>query len=199
MSHAYELPAAILLGLSGLLACLAGFRLFKVILAIYGFALGAAIANSTMGATNTVGAIAIAIVGGIAGGVILVLAYYLGIALTGAGLGALVAHVGWNYFSSGDPPLVGVVALAVLGAIGALLLQRYVIILATAFGGAWIAILGFIGMRGDRALVTAAAGGDWSVLVPQPSGPGNEWIPAAWIVLGLIGTVVQLGITGRKS
>src|SRR5262245_12034643 len=143
------MPAAVLLGLSGLLACLAGYRLFKVVLAIYGFALGAFVANSTMGVTNTTGMIAVAIVGGIAGSVILVLAYFVGIALAGAALGALVTHVGWNYIRAGEPPLIAVVSLAVLGAIGALLLQRYVIIVATAFGGAWTAILGYLDFSAD--------------------------------------------------
>src|SRR5262245_56149591 len=128
--------ADVLLGLSGLRACFAGYHLFKVVLAIYGFALGAAIANSWMGATNPAGIAFIAIGGGIAGSVILVLAYYVGIALSGAALGALVTHVAWNYARVGEAPFVAVIGVAVLGAIGALLLQRYVIIVATSFGGA---------------------------------------------------------------
>ena len=36
---------------------------------------------------------------------------------------------------------MAVIALAVVGAIGAMLLQRYVIVVATAFGGAWTMIL----------------------------------------------------------
>jgi len=199
VSHAYEIPAAVLLGLSGLLACLAGYRLFKVVLAIYGFFLGAAIANSAMAATNSTAMVAIAIVGGIAGSLILVLAYFVGIALTGAALGALVTHVGWNYVQAGEPPLVAVVGVAVLGAIGALLLQRYVIIIATAFGGAWTAILGYMGLSGDRGFATAAANADWIKVLPQTSQPGNEWIAIAWVVLGLVGTVVQLGITAKKK
>ena len=37
--------------------------------------------------------------------------------------GALVAHAGWHYMSTGDPPLTLVVVLAVLGALGAMLMQ----------------------------------------------------------------------------
>ena len=70
-------------------------------------------------------------------------AYFVGIALVGAGLGALVAHVGVEQRRHrGDPPAVAVVVLSVLGSIGAMLLQRYVIIVATAFGGAWTVIVG---------------------------------------------------------
>jgi uncharacterized protein DUF4203 len=197
--HAYEVPAAVLLALSGLLACLAGYRLFRVILAIYGFVLGAAVANSIMGATNETAGIAIAVVGGFAGAVILVLAYYVGIALVGAGLGALVAHVGWNYLRVGEPPLTMIVLLAVLGAVGAMLLQRYVIIVATAVGGAWTTILGVLALRGELRLASIASGDDLSVLYPPIGSPGKEWVPIAWLVLAVVGLAVQLGLTGRRK
>ena len=137
LPHAYELPAALLLVLSGAIACFAGYRLFRLVLAIFGFLFGAWLASSMMGATNTMGMLAAAIVGGLAGALILVFAYFVGIALVGAGLGALVAHVSWAQFGATDPPAVLVVLLAVLGAVGAMMLQRYVIIVGTAFGGAW--------------------------------------------------------------
>ena len=41
----------------------------------------------------------------------------------------------------------------------------------------------------------ALTGFKWVVRTPAP---GQRWVPFAWIVLGLIGTGVQLGITGRK-
>ena len=53
LPHQYELPVAIVLVLAGALACFAGYRLFRVVLAIYGFVLGAMIASSVMGVTNT--------------------------------------------------------------------------------------------------------------------------------------------------
>lgn len=200
LPQAYELPAAFVLFMSGALACLAGYRLFKFVLAVYGFILGAAIASSTMGVTSTTGMIVAAIVGGVAGALILVLAYFVGIALVGAGLGVLVAHVGWNYLrSAGEPPLTVIVLLAVLGAMGSMLLQRYVIIVATAFGGAWTAIIGGLTIAGDRRLATAAGSGDMWILYPLAPSPGNRWVPIAWLVLGLVGTAVQLGITGRRK
>src|SRR5262245_26607558 len=137
LPHSYELPAAILLVLGGALACFAGYRLFRLVLAIYGFLFGAAFASSMMGATNTTGLIVAALVGGLVGALALVFAYFVGIALVGAGLGAAVAHVTWGMLRGNDPPLALLAVLAVLGAIGAMILQRYVIIVATAFGGAW--------------------------------------------------------------
>jgi hypothetical protein len=194
----YELLAAILLTLGGAVSCFAGYRLFRIVLGIYGFILGAMMASSMMGVTNTSGMIVAALVGGIAGALILVFAYFVGIALVGAGLGALVAHVGWGYVGSGDPPALLVIVLSLLGAIAAMLLQRYVIIVSTAFGGAWTMIVGGLAVAGDRGAARAASAGSVWILYPLTPAPGQRWVPFAWLVLGLIGTGVQLGITARK-
>jgi hypothetical protein len=199
LPHSYELPAAILLVLGGALSCFAGYRLFKVVLGIYGFVLGAMLASSAMGVTNTTGMIVAALVGGVCGAVLLMFAYFVGIALVGAGLGALVAHVAWSGLRPGDPPAVAVVVLSVLGSIAAMVLQRYVIIVATAFGGAWTVIVGGLAIAGDRGAANAAAAGNVWILYPTSPAPGQTWVAVAWIVLGLIGTGVQLGVTGRKK
>jgi hypothetical protein len=110
-----------------------------------------------------------------------------------------VAHAGWGYFGSGDPPPVLVIVLSIFGSIGAMLLQRYVIIVATAFGGAWTVIVGALAIGGDRGAARAAAAGDVWILYPMTPAQGQRWVPFVWIALGLIGTGVQLGITGRKK
>jgi hypothetical protein len=198
LPRSYELPAALLLVFGGTLSCFAGYRLFKITLAIYGLIFGAMLASSTMGASNTTGMVLAAVLGGIAGAVILLLAYFIGIGLIGAGLGALVAHVGWGYVRAGDPPVAIIVVLAVFGAIGAMLLQRYVIVVATAFGGAWTLLLGALSLT-DRSGGRASRLGDVWILYPNAQSPVPSWIPIAWIVLGVLGTGVQLGLTGRKK
>jgi hypothetical protein len=155
------------------------------------------LASSMVAASNTVGMIAAALAGGLVGALALMFAYFVGIALVGAGLGALVAHVGWSYVGSGgDPPPLAVILLALVGSLGAMLLQRYVIIVATAFGGAWTMIVGGLtaGDRGPRA-----ASADVWILYPMSPAPGRSWVPIAWIGLGLLGTAVQLAITGRNK
>ena len=198
LPHSYELPVALFLVLGGALSCFAGYRLFKITLAIYGFIFGAMFASSTMGASNTTGMVAAAIAGGLLGALILVFAYFIGIALVGAGLGALVAHVGWAYIRPGDPPALAVIVLAVLGAIGAMLLQRYVIVVATAFGGAWTLLIGALAIA-DRGAERASRVGDVWILYPTSVGPGRTWVPVAWILLGVVGTAVQLGLTGKRA
>ena len=64
-----------------------------------------------MGISNTTGMIVAALVGGVVGALILMFAYFVGIALVGAGLGALVAHVAWSSVGTGDPPAVAVIVL----------------------------------------------------------------------------------------
>jgi len=198
LPSAYSIPAALALVVGGAVSCFAGYRLFRVVLAIYGFILGAMLASSMMGATSTGAMVVAAIVGGIAGALVLTLAYFVGIALVGAGLGALIAHVLWQSFGTGDPPALAVILLAVAGSIGAMLLQRYVIIVATSFGGAWTLLVGLFAMTGDRRAARAAASGDVWILYPTTS-PGQRWVPIVWVVLGLIGTAVQLGITGKQK
>ena len=198
LPQAYELPAALFLFLAGAVSCFAGYRLFKLVLGIYGFILGAGLASSAMSASNTIGMIAAALAGGIVGALILVFAYFIGIALVGAGLGALVLHFGWSYVRTGDPPALAVIGMALLGAIAAMVLQRYVIVMSTAFGGAWTMILGALALAGERVAARTAHSQPVWILYPTAASAAR-WVPIAWVALGVVGAAVQLGVTGRKS
>jgi hypothetical protein len=187
----YEFPAALLITAGGVIACIAGYRLFRIVLAIYGFVLGAVIASSIVGPTNTLGMIGAALGGGLAGALTLVFAYFAGIALVGGGLGALLAHAAWTQFGSGDPPALLIVGAAVAGAIAAMFLQRYVIIVSTAFGGAWTIVVGLMAILGGRS-------GNASVWILYPTMPGDSrWTLLAWGALGVAGTAIQLALTAR--
>src|SRR5262249_16315848 len=111
----YGFPAAIVLIVGGAIACFAGYRFFRIVLAIYGFILGALMASSMMGVGNGVGMIVAALIGGLIGAVVLVLAYFVGIALVGAGVGALIAHQIWYWIRSGGPQGLVVIGGAVVG------------------------------------------------------------------------------------
>ena len=193
----YETPAALLLVIGGAVSCFAGYRLFKVVLGIYGFILGAMIASSMMGTSNTAGMVLAALAGGVVGALILTLAYFVGIALVGAGLGALIAHVVWRQLGAGDPSPILVVACAIAGAIVAMMLQRYVIIVATAFGGAWTIVVAALAIMGDRTAAKAASTANVWILYPFNPVPDTPWVPLAWLGLGLLGAVVQVGVTAR--
>lgn len=195
---AYQVPAAAVLILGGLVACFVGYRLFKFVLGIFGFILGALAASSIWGASDTTYMVMTALLGGIAGGLLLLAAYFIGVALVGAGLGALFANLIWTQIE-GDPHPFVVVLFSVAGALLATWLQRYVIILATAFAGAWTMIVGVLALMGDRTAIDAAAAGDVWVAYPMNPAPGQRWVPLVWIGVGLVGTIVQMFVTGGQS
>jgi hypothetical protein len=186
-----QIPAAVILLAGGLVSCFAGYRLFRVVLSIYGFILGALLATSIAGAGSTATLLIWAAVGGLAGAVILNLAYFLGVVLVGASIGAMLATVLFGR-GGGDPHTLVVVLFAIAGAVAASTLQRYVIVAGTAFGGAWTALVGAMALVGDKAAAKAASVNDVWVVYPLDPAPGRKWLPIAWLVLGLAGLVVQL-------
>ena len=148
-----QMPAAIVLLAGGLIACFAGYRVFRIVLGIYGFILGALFASSAMGTEHTLWMVLAALLGGIVGALILIAAYFVGVALLGAGVGALAASLIWAAIGR-EPHALVVILFAIAGALAALALQRYVIIGATAFGGAWTVIVGGLALLGDRTAAT---------------------------------------------
>ena len=201
---AYQVPAAILLLLGGLVACFAGYRVFRIVLGIYGFFLGAFVATSAMGTSDTAWLVGAAIAGGLIGALLLVAAYFIGVALIGAGLAAIAVNIIWTQASGGEPPAWATILAAVAGALASLSLQRYVIVIGTAFGGAWTALVGGLALAGDRAGEAAAAARAaadrpevW-VLYPMNPAPGQWWVLVAWIVLSIAGLFVQLRYTAKK-
>ena len=192
---AFQIPAAIVLLAGGLISCFAGYRVFRLVLGIYGFILGALVASSIVGTEHTVWMIAAAFVGGLLGALVLIAAYFVGVALLGAGIGALLASLIWGALGR-EPGALVVILLAIAGALGALMLQRYVIIGATAFGGAWTIIVGGLALTGNRVAVDAASRSNVWLAYPNPA-PGQRWVLLAWFVLGIAGTAAQLRITAK--
>jgi hypothetical protein len=193
----YQLPAALVLLLGGTVSCFFGYRLFRIVLAIFGFIIGALILSSFVPMSSTWVMLAVALVGGLMGAGVLIAAYFVGVALVGAGLGAVAANLMFTATGQ-DPHFLVLVLMTLLGAAGAMYLQRYFIIVGTAFGGAWTLIVGAAALFGDRTALAAAAANDVWVAYPLNPAPGRGWVKLAWIVLGLIGTAVQLGWTGGE-
>ncbi len=193
-----QTPAAIVLLAGGLLSCFAGYRVFRLVLGIYGFIIGALAVSSAMGTEHTAWMILGALGGGVAGALILIAAYFVGVALVGAGVGALAASLIWASLGR-EPGTMVVIAFAIAGALAALALQRYVIIGATAFGGAWTVIVGALAIQGKRVALDATAKNNVWLAYPTSPAPGNYWILAAWIGLGLAGILVQLKLSGSPK
>jgi hypothetical protein len=192
----YQLPAIVLLLVGGFIAWCAGYRLFRVVLTIYGFILGALIGSSTVGAGATTPMILAALGGGAVGALIMFLGYFVGVALAGAGLGALVVHLIWSRLA-GDPHPFVIVLAAVAGAAVAMVLQRYVIIVTTAFAGAWTLMLGGLALTPLGREVVGEGGNVW-VIYPLDLAPGRRWVVFAWLALGAVGAVIQLRLPGKR-
>lgn len=192
----FQIPAALVLAVGGAVACFAGYRFFRFVLGLFGFLVGALVATSIAGSGSTAYLVLWAVLGGLAGALILNLAYFFGVVLLGAGLGAATASLVWSRFE-GDPHVLVVIGFAVAGAVAAMLLQRYVIILGTAFGGAWTLLVGVLALLGDEAAQAAATGTGVWVVYPLDPAPGREWVVAVWLALGLAGTLAQVVGGGR--
>lgn len=136
----------------GLLMCFYGYRIFRLVLALFGVvmgAVGAGIVGYQLAPGNTAVAIFCACIGGLLGGVLFVAIYYIGLFFFGAGFGAAIAAAIMGSHSPNAATFV-IIAFAVIGGIIALLLQRIIIIVGTALEGAsmltsvlWIIYTGY--------------------------------------------------------
>lgn len=194
----YATGTAVLLAVGGLVACFAGYRLFRLVLGIYGFLFGAFIATSMMGASDMWTLVVAALAGGLLGALLMIAAYFLGVAFIGAGLAALALNLVWR-FLEGAPPTWLLVAVCVIGALGALSLVRWVVILGTSIAGAWTLIVAGLALAGDPAAVRAASAGDVWILYPLGETGGQTWQIAAWFGLTVAGVVVQVATSGRRG
>jgi hypothetical protein len=193
-----QVPASIVLLAGGAMACFAGYRLFRLVLGVYGFILGALLGSSMAGASGTWTVLAAAIGGGALGALALFAGYFVGVALLGAGFGALAVNVAWKPFG-GEPHWAVVLGVAGVCAIVAMKFQRYVIILATAFGGAWTLLRGAESLMTKPASAAASASSDVWVLYSGYSGPNATWVHVAWVAIALTGTYVQLHTAGGRT
>ncbi len=189
LPYSFHIPAAAVLIAGGLLACFFGYRLFRLVLGVYGFILGALFASSLVASSNTTGLLIAAAIGGVIGAAIMFSAYFVGVLIVGAGLGAMAAYAVWTPVGHAPHQLI-VILFAVVGAIGAWLAQRYVVIAGTAFGGAWTALGGAAALMWSRR--PTAGDAVWLSYPLQPA-TNQRWFLVAWLVLSVFGIVFQLG------
>ena len=178
------------------MACFAGYRLFRFVLGINGFILGALLTTSAMGTSNTWALAVAAVVGGLFGALLMIAAYFVGVAIVGAGVGAMIVHLAWTPFHV-DPPWYAVIIAAVLGALGALSITRYMIIVGTAFGGSWMLIVGALALMGNKAATQAANEGSVWLVYPLDPTPGQWKVWVVWFALAIVGALVQVLTKGR--
>jgi hypothetical protein len=186
-----------LLIVGGVIAWAAGYRLFRFVLTLFGFYIGALAATAVLGPSDRTLLIFAALGGGAVGALIMFFGYFVGVALVGAGIGALSVHMIWSRLGS-DPHAFVVILAAVAGAATAMWLQRYVIVIATAFAGGWTMLWSALNVMDASGSFGAKRPEVWMVY-PLDLSPGRRWVLAAWLAIGLLGVFVQLRFTGRSK
>jgi len=199
LPSAYQIPAAAFLAVGGLLACFAGYRLFRIVLAVYGFMIGALLASSFVAASNQTAMLIAAGVGGLIGAAVFYAAYFMGVVIVGAALGAVVAHLVWPRIM-GEPGVLVIIAFAVVGALAAWGFQRIAIIVTTSLGGAWTAVSGVAAVMVTQ-LARRPPKGNADVWIQYPTSlpPGQRWVLFVWAALAIAGLVVQFGGKARTK
>ena len=192
----FQLPVAIILLGGGLLACFLGYRLFRFVLAVYGLVAGAVVTFQFIGSVEPWVLVAAVVVGALAGALAFLAVYFIGVAIVGAGLGALIVNLIWTQRAD-DPHVLIVILFAIVGAFAALLFQRYVIVVSTAFAGAWTSIVGGLALMGDAEAIAAVGTLSGWVSFPLDRAATQRAVLVAWLGVGLLGVAVQLIKTGR--
>lgn len=186
----------------GLAVTFFGFRLFRWLLAVTGFAAGAAYGLQLGGAGSgsaPPSAWLLALALGLAGALLLWLLFRVGALVAGAALGAAVATAVTASLPAGTDPqwawlllLVGIVLGAFLGA----RLQRPLVIVATALLGAWTAVVAFamlLGLPAPDTAVPPALGSElWTLGVPHAWRSGGQLWLVGTLGLALLGLAFQL-------
>lgn len=194
--------AAILIALVsiafGLLNCFFGYRIFRFVLGVYGFFLGALGGFAlvvTVAPGQTLWLLLGAVVGGLLGAVLMAIFYFVGVFFIGALVGALLTDVVALSFGV-DPPLLVLIVVALVAGIAALLFQRFGVVLATALGGAWIAVGGVFSLASGQGLNPRQV---FAQVSEHRAGLALWLVLALWLALAVAGTVVQLRTTTEKE
>jgi hypothetical protein len=181
----------------GLLNCFFGYRIFRILLAVYGFVLGAFVGilvAGTVAPGQALWLIVGAIAGGVIGAVLMAILYLVGVFVLGALGGALLANAIGTVVGITMPTLVVIIVAIVVGVI-ALIAQRAVLILLTALGGAWGAVAGGVLLfTGQTLPALGTFARSTAVNVEQANLPMLV-ILIVWLVLGIAGAAVQFRTT----
>jgi hypothetical protein len=192
---------SILLGIAN---CFFGYRIFRVLLGIIGFIGGAAAGLAIIQALVVAGNISssgsllyyilAALIGGAIGAVLLIFVYFIGVFLLGALMGLLLGSYIAQAVGGGDNViLIAAIVLALVGGILALILQRAVIIIATAISGAYSIVWG-IALLVSPGVVTRMLSGQTAIMQSAP-----VLLLVGWVILAIAGMVVQFAWTGKKK
>ena len=178
----------------GTLYCFLGYRTLRFVLGLTGFLMAGGVAATLVNWISQGNQLAVLIalfIGGMCGAFALYFLYRTGVFLLGLMGTALIAH---NVLSAQPDTWipVAVIGVAVLGGLVALLLERPVILLATAALGAWMVVSGvtyFIVGSGELEGLTKVFESEEQRMI----------ILASWAILAVAGALSQVAPTTKKG
>jgi len=174
--------------LVGALQCFFGYRLFKFILGLIGFLLGSAL-TVAIGSTYSIEVILVlllGLMGGFIGAALMVALYYVGVFVIGSLLGGILGIV-----LSPDP--VVLLIFAVISGVMALIFQKFMIIVSTGFGGAWMVVTGIAYFFAETLYLSSLE------QTLRSGGSISFTILLCWLALGLAGVIVQYRSSPKKE
>jgi hypothetical protein len=192
-------PFLILTVLFGILSCFWGYRAFRVVLGIVGFAVGAYL-GAGAGAFFTGGfgivAVITGLIGGLIGAALVSVVYYVGVFVLGA-LGGWVIYTMIAGAAGYGPHLILLIILALAGGILALFFQKFLIIVSTAFIGSWcIVSAGFSLLGSDFGPFDLFC---VPIRLLRPAGGTNTIVVICWVALGILGSIFQFRFSGGHA
>lgn len=189
----FLLTAVVLLSL---LICFFGYRMFRFVLAIVGFIIGASFVAG-FGFTLTDGKeIVVILIAAVAGGLIVgalfLFLYSAGVFLIGAIFGILLFSGIIGFVNSNTSPILYILP-ALVGGILALLLQKFMIILITSFTGAWVSVMAVL-------YFISSDFSPFRLEFIDRLGENQTYrIVFSWLALGMLGFITQYIIFPKKG
>lgn len=173
----------------GLVSCFFGYKVFRFLLGLTGFIVGAAAGAAIADATGMgdVATILIALVAGLIAAGLAVFLFFLGLFLLGA---FVFGSIGGLLFHSSGAAIV----LGILGGIAAVLIQKLMIMISTAYGGASTVVSAIAGFSHLRYMTIE------DLLQPfryARHAAGAQL--AGIIILGTVGLLVQIGLIRARA
>lgn len=198
------LAVGILALVIGIALCFAGYRAFRALIAVWGFFAGFLLTAQAIGVYSgghflvSLGGLAIAFIVGL---LLAALAYYLYVAavvILSASVGFWVGTglmMALGYGNHSTPALIAGLIFAIALALFALALDltRLLIVISTSLGGASSMIAGILLLLKVIPLEALSFGMVGAII------SGSQRWGLAWLVLAIIGIIVQLSSTQRYA
>jgi hypothetical protein len=183
---------------AGILICFWGYRMLKVTLGIMGAVVGAS-AGWALGLSwfpQSPGlALVCVVLGAMIGAVLCLWLFFLGIFLLGASAGTAVATTVFNGLGRQPDPLIVLIVAVVFGLL-AIVLQKFMIVISTAFSGSYLLVAGILQLLAGTPNATPL----WiDPLQPGPKGVLGLGAWIFWVVVGLSAAAFQFRDGRRRE